>query len=301
MGRNVDVQRRGVFAPETGSRVGRHVVEHGTVHAQRLGQTHLFVVQSLRVGAYVQLDPVVIGGAAARFHYRSLAVGVTDVALFHNDVGVGKPLIDITELVVIVRYFFTEQAGFGVPILQFGVMGPIVQIGLPLEHLGRVGLHGLVHIQHERLALVLHFDEAGGPFGQIAAFGHHGGHQIAHVVDGAAEHRGIIFMGHDQMHALERPRGVRVQADDIGLGMGTAQDKHVQHVFKTDVRVIPGLARHPGTAVLLPHLAAHSRLRHACRFHVSNLPPSSVPGLSTRRSKYARNCRTRRCSRPTPL
>ncbi len=112
VGGDIAVQRESVLSAEAGAGKGRHIVHHAGRNAECLGQTELFVVHTLRVGVHMKFGAVEVGGTTARFHGRTLAVGVLECFLVDDVVRFCEPLFDVTEAVVLCRCLGLEQARF---------------------------------------------------------------------------------------------------------------------------------------------------------------------------------------------
>ena len=252
----------GPLRQQAGQRVfliGRNLDPKGTTH---LGLNHLDIVlihlQGVGQGCAQGMgrlggDPqgqtfgavVIMSQGRARFQRRG-RMSVQAEGVVQDMVGVGKGLLNITALKTNVHQF----------------------IGFPLRvKQGGIWLQSLLGIDHYRQVCVLDFDKIGGLGRGVSGVGHQRGHRradIMHPVKRQAvdigrfspKGAGVQRMGNgpaplldirpggNNTHAWMLLRRARVDTENPGVGIGTADNGHIAHVRQTHVCGVLSLAGH---------------------------------------------------------
>ena len=124
------------------------------------------------------------------------------------------------------------------------------------------GFKRLCGIDDRRQRGILHRNGVGGILRERVAVGHHGGNRRAHCVHGATGQQGMrrdlharhqwhhwhmqalaqVVAGHDGDHAGQRLRCAHMYGEYVGVRVGAAQKRHVQHARKLHVIHITALA-----------------------------------------------------------
>ena len=252
----------GPLRQQAGQRVfliGRNLDPKGTTH---LGLNHLDVVlihlQGVGQGRAQGMgclggDPqgqafsavVIMGQGRARF-YRRGRMPVQAEGVVQDMVGVGKGLLNIAALKANMHQF----------------------VGFPLRvEQGGIRLQCPFGIDHHRQVRVLDFDKIGRLGCGVSGVGNHRGHRrsdIMHPVNRQAvdvgrfspKGAGVQRMGNgpaplldirpggNDAHAWVLLRRARVDTENPGVGIGTADNGHIAHVRQTHVCGVLSLAGH---------------------------------------------------------
>jgi hypothetical protein len=149
----------------------------------------------------------------------------------------------------------------------------------------RVGLQGLVRVDHRRERVVVDVDQLQGVAGDVGVLGDHRRDLLAlehHLVEGqdrlgvARQGRhprqavGVqVAAGDDRDHARVGGGRLGVDGGDAGVGERGAQQRHVQHAGQGDVVDVVAAAAQEAVVLLAPHRVAEPAdgglgLAHAC-------------------------------------
>ena len=169
------------------------------------------------------------------------------------------------------------ERGLGVAVSEFAD-GDLVGLGLWMQQRRRrLACHQ--RVDHGLARRIFDLDQLGGVLGNVAAFRHDQRNRladIAHAIDRQRPlvHRRLerdqkrigeladVIAGNDRPHAVERQRGGRVDADDVGVRMRRAEHMRVQGAGLD--RQIIGIAPAPGeqARVFLAQRRRTEGLRH---------------------------------------
>ncbi|MNX91282.1 hypothetical protein D3C86_1233560 [compost metagenome] len=228
-------------------------------------------------------------------------------------VHVGHPRLDVEERVIdglgLVGVLDRDEG------LGHGRLGVPAPDGLAAHHvaarmdLGRALGKRLVDGEDAGQRAVVDLDELEGAVRDLGGLGDHHGHRIAGVTNEAACDQllvagdqavgvgaGNVLGGVDGDHAGQGLGLNRVDAEDLGVGVHAAQDRHVQGVGPREVPAVLGLTRHLAAGVVAADAGAHRP--HGVTQHGS-LPCSTWRPAPPRPRPSCSPC-SGRCCPPSP-
>jgi len=129
-----------------------------------------------------------------------------------------------------------------------------VRLGPQLGDGRGAGLHRLERIRGDRQDLVLHVDQVERFLGDGRLVGGDGGDRLAREDDAVDRQHGVrarrrlllqhgdVGGGQDRAHAGQGARAAHVDADDLGVGVGAAQELRVQQAARIEIGDVLDLA-----------------------------------------------------------
>ena len=265
----------------------------GAPGAQGLIQGVLFVAEA---AADVGLDDLNVRPGTAQGLAHDAADDMGDLGGRHHDdtavflIGEAAVVLDVAVLHgrrVVPALHLDESwllnGSLIVALADIGVLEDVV--GISLMELGRAGLHGLLHVQHEGKLIILHLQGADALHGGhlilgddhgdiIAVVAHMAVQQVAvgHVLMAGIHGPGVARRGEAVLrhveagqylhHALDRLSRGRVNGLDVAVGDSGVLDAGIQRARRHTVLVVfcppGGLVKGVHTDLALSHLT-HSR------------------------------------------